>query len=274
MERVHWKLDDLPWEQFDRSKVDPDLLPLIKAAALVEYNAHDYTAYLCNIFHDDAEFQSVAHGWALEEVQHGAALGRWAVLVDPSFDFDAAVARFRAGYQVPIDLDASVRGSRSGEMIARCIVETGTSSYYAAIGDSTDEPLLKEICRRIAADELRHYKIFYTYAKKYLEREELNRFQRLKVALSRIGESEDDELAYAYFAANAGSDEVYDHKRCTAAYIRRAYSRYRPRHVDRMVSMVFKACGLKPHSRLSNAAARGAWWLMDRRARRLADRAA
>jgi len=274
MARGHWRLDDLPWEQFDRSKVDPDLVPLIKAAALVEFNANDYTAYLCNVFKDDPVFQEVARGWAAEEVQHGLALGRWAALVDPSFDFDAAVERFRAGYRVPIDLDASVRGSRTGEMIARCIVETGTSSYYAAIGDSTDEPLLQEICRRIAADELRHYKIFYDYSKKYLELEGLTKFQRLKVALSRIGESEDDELAYAYFAANETADSAYDHARCNAAYMRRAYGRYRPKHIDRAVAMVFKACGLKPHSALSSVASRGAWWLVERRARKLERRTA
>ncbi len=270
MARMHWRLDDLPWDRLDRDRVDPELIPLIKAAALVEFNAHDYTAYLCNVFHDDPEFQAIAAVWAEEEIQHGQALGRWAELVDPAFDFQGAVARFRAGYKIPIDLDASVRGSRSGEMIARCIVETGTSSYYAAIGDSTDEPVLKEICRRISADELRHYKIFYTYTKKYLELEGLNRFQRLKVALSRIGESEDDELAYAYFAANAPADAAYDHKSYNAAYTRRAYGRFRPQHIDRAIAMVFKACGLKPHSRLCNAASRGAWWLMERRTRRLA----
>lgn len=269
MARMHWRLDDLPWDRLDRSKLDPDLIPLIKAAALVEFNAHDYTAYLCNVFHDDADFKAIAAVWAEEEIQHGQALGRWAELVDPSFDFQGAVARFRAGYKIPIDLDASVRGSRSGEMIARCIVETGTSSYYAAIGDSTEEPVLKEICRRISADELRHYKIFYTYTKKYLELEGLSKFQRLKVALSRIGESEDDELAYAYFAANAGADATYDHKSYNAAYSRRAYGRFRPKHIDRAIAMVFKACGLKPHSRLCTVASRGAWWLMERRTRRL-----
>ncbi|MFD1626735.1 ferritin-like domain-containing protein [Azospirillum griseum] len=269
MARGHWRLEDLPWDGFDPSTVDSDLVPLIKAAALVEYNAHDYTAYLCNVFSDDPEFQAVARGWADEEVQHGAALGRWATLADPSFDFDGAVARFRAGYRVPIDLDASVRGSRTGEMIARCIVETGTSSYYTAIGDSTEEPLLREICRRIAADELRHYKIFYDYSKKYRDLEGLSTFQRLKVALSRIGESEDDELAYAYFAANEAPDAVYNHARCNAAYMRRAYGRYQPKHIDRAVSMVFKACGLKPHSPLSAVASRGAWWLVDRRVRKL-----
>ncbi len=274
MATLHWRYEELPWETLDHTKVDPDLVPLIKAAALVEFNADDYTAYLCNVFHDDPAFQEVARGWAVEEVQHGRALGRWAELVDPAFDFDAAVARFRAGYRVPIDLAASVRGSRTGEMIARCMVETGTSSYYAAIGDSTDEPLLKLICRNIAADELRHYKIFYTCAKKYLELEGLTRFQRLKVALSRIGESEDDELAYAYYAANAPADAAYDHKTYNRAYMRRAYGRYRAKHIERALAMVFKACGLKPHTRLYTVAARGAWWLVESRAKRLAKQAA
>ena len=61
-----------------------------------------------------------------------------------------------------MDLRASsIRGSKRGEMIARCVVESGTSSYYSAIRDATDEPVLKEIAGRIAADEYRHYKLFY-----------------------------------------------------------------------------------------------------------------
>ena len=274
MARMHWRYEELPWDQLDHSKVDPDLVPLIKAAALVEFNADEYTAHLCRVFHDDPEFKQAALDWAVEEVQHGRALGRWAELADPSFRFDEAVQRFRDGYKIPLQEGVSARGSRTGEMIARCMVETGTSSYYAAIADSTDEPVLKLICRNIAADELRHFKLFYTYTRKYLGVEQLNKFQRLRVALSRIGESEDDELAYAYFAANAPADASYDHKTYNQAYMRRAYGRYRPQHVNRALAMIFKACGLKPYSGLYNIAARGAWWLVDSRAKKLAKIAA
>ncbi|WP_207436462.1 hypothetical protein, partial [Sabulibacter ruber] len=86
--------------------------------------------------------------------------GRWAELADPSFRFEEAVQRFRDGYKIPLQEGVSARGSRTGEMIARCMVETGPSPYYAAIADSTDEPVLKLICRNIAADELRHFKLF------------------------------------------------------------------------------------------------------------------
>ena len=42
-------------------------------------------------------FVAAVDTWANEEVQHGMALGRWAHLADPAWDFEAAFARFRAG---------------------------------------------------------------------------------------------------------------------------------------------------------------------------------
>jgi rubrerythrin len=245
-----WRPEDLPWERFDPSRLDGDLLKVVKAASLVEYNGADYATYLCNVFDDDPEFQSAARAWAHEEIQHGAVLARWAELADPSFDFQDSFRRFTEGYAIPRDAEASVRGSRSGELVARCIVEVGTSSYYTALADASREPLLSAICRRIAADELRHYKLFYDHLNRYLERERLGRWARIRIALGRIGESEDDELAYAYYAAN-GAGAIYDRRHWSRAYLQRAYRFYRPDHLRRAVAMTFKAAGLNPQSRLA-----------------------
>ena len=264
-----WTLDDIPWERFDPARVDPDLLSIAKAAALVEANGGAYADYLCGVFADDPEFQAAARQWAREEEQHGAALAEWARRADPSFDFAAAFCRYAETIRLPVGVRRSVRGSRCGELIARCMVEVGTSSYYTALAEGADEPVLKEICRRIAGDELRHYKLFYTHMKRYQDKERLGLLGRLKVALGRIGESEDDELAFAYYAAN-GPAGSYDRRRFNRAYVRRAYAYYRPRHVERGVAMVFKAVGLKPHGRLCLALTRLAYWGMDWRARRLA----
>ena len=262
-----WTLDDIPWHRFDPAEVDPELVKVVKAASLVEANGGDYATYLCNVFPDDPAFQQVARAWAAEEVQHGQALARWAKLADPAFDFEACFARFTAGYRLPLEAESSVRGSRSGELVARCIVEVGTSSYYAALRDAAREPVLQEICRRIAADELRHYKLFYTHLKRYLERERIGRWRRLLVALRRMGESEDDELAYAYYAANGGSG-AYDRKRAARAYLGRAYGFYRRYHVDRMVAMTLKAAGLNPRGTLARPAAALGYWLIKTRGRR------
>ncbi len=263
-----WTLEDIPWGQFDPSRVDPDLLKIVKAAAMVEYNGGDYAAYLCNVFPDDPDFQKAVRVWAAEEVQHGRALGRWAQMADPSFDFERSFARFTAGFSLPLGATASVRGSRAGELVARCVVEVGTSSYYSALAAAADEPALKEICRNIAADEFRHYKLFYTHLKRYLEKEHIGKLRRILVVLGRIGESEDDELAYAYYAANGGEDEPYERKRWSRTYASRAFGYVRPRHVERGMRMTFKVAGLRPHGRLARLASRGAYWFMQARKRR------
>ncbi len=246
----HWTLEQIPWTRFDPTKVDPEIVKLVKAAALVEFNGGDYATYLNRVFADDPEFRMVADEWADEEIQHGQALARWAALADPSFDFDTAFKRFTEGFSIDLDVERSVRGSRAGELVARCIVETGTSSYYSALMEAADEPVLKQVCKNIAADELRHYKLFYSYLRRYLEREGLTGWRRVKVALARLGESEDDELAYAYFAANHPNEE-YDRKRFNRAYARRAYGVYRRHHVERGIAMALKASGLAPTGRLN-----------------------
>jgi hypothetical protein len=270
---AHWTLAEIPWERFDRSKVDPGILCVVKAASLVEYDGGDYARYLCRVFHDDPEFQELATRWGGEEIQHGEALAHWATLADPTFDHAAAFARFKAGFDNGLGGEASTRGSRAGEMVARCVVETGTSSYYTAMAEAAEEPVLKAICQRIAADELRHYKVFYKTLNRYVAQERLGVWGRLRIALGRLRESEDDELAYAYYAANE-TTASYSRRACSRAYARRAFALYRRRHVERGMAMILKTAGLTPNGRLNVWATRFGWWLMRSRAARLARKAA
>jgi len=259
----HWRIEDVHWDQFDPSKIDPEIVALVKAAAMVERNGIDYGTYLNRVFLDDKDFCAAADRWSLEEVQHGDTLGRWAMLADPAWDFEAAFARYKAGYHLPLlTADASVRGSRTGELIARCMVESGTSSYYSALADATEEPVLRDICRLIAADEFRHFKLFYDHMKRYLSREGIGVWQRIRIAAGRIGESEDDELAYAFYCGNANADAPYRHEQAIAGYMSRAMTLYRYHHLARATGMILKAVGLPPHGRLYQLAARFAWWLM------------
>lgn len=269
MARNHWTLDDIPWDRLAPAEVDHDLLAVIKAAALVEYNADSYATYLGKVFAEDPSFQAMAREWAAEEVQHGLALGRWAARVDPSFNFEVAVDRFRGTYRLPEGSgNASIRGSCSGELVARCMVETGTSSFYSAVAEATREPVLRLICQRIAADEYRHYKLFLTYMKPYLVRDRVGWFQRAWVGIGRVLETQDDELACAYHAANGGG-EPYHRLRASQAYERRAFRLYRRHHIERAVGMAMKAWGLSPQSRLAGLARWAAWWLVENRVGRL-----
>src|SRR4051812_47924500 len=229
----HWRVDQLSWDRFDASKVDPEIVPLVKAAAMVERNGGDYAIYLNRVFRDDPDFQRATDNWALEEIQHGDALGQWASLADPGWNYAEAFERYRNGYKIDLQANASIRGSRTGELIARCMVETGTSSYYTALAEATEEPVLEQVCRLIAADEYRHFKLFYDHLRRYLGREGIGLLRRLRIAAGRVTESEDDELAYAYHCGNEPASLDYDHRRCLAAYMSGAMGVYRYRHIER-----------------------------------------
>ncbi|MFO1029279.1 MAG: ferritin-like domain-containing protein [Acetobacteraceae bacterium] len=264
----HWRVEDVAWDQFDPTAVDPALVPIVKAAAMVERNGSDYALYLNSVFSDDPDFRQAADHWADEEVQHGEALGKWSMMADPAWDYAAAFARYKDGYKIRIDADASIRGSRTGELIARCMVETGTSSYYSALGEATQEPVLKQICKLIAADEYRHFKLFYDHMHRYLQRERLSKLSRLRIALGRITESEDDELAYAYHCGNEPASTAYEHKRCIAAYMAPAMGCYRYHHIQRGIGMVLKTCGLTPRGRVSEISTKLAWRYLQSRQQR------
>ena len=249
----HWTLEDIQWDLFDLERVDPKIIPVIKTASVVEYNGMHYAEYLKNVFHDDPEFKDLAMFWAEEEVQHGVALGKWAELVDSSFSFKEAFQKFSDGYKLPLDQMQSVRGSQAGELISRCIVETATSSFYTALSEATHEPVLKDIAKKIAADEFRHYKLFYDHFKKYNQKDRLNLMQRLWIAVKRILESSDDELSYAFYTAN-NLQTPYNRKQAKNEYAKLSYSLYEPHHIERVISMVFKPVGLKPHGKFSKVA--------------------
>jgi hypothetical protein len=270
--RAGWTLEDIDWSRFDGTKVDPDMLCAVKAASLVEYNALDYVAYLRRIYEPvRPEAMASLERWGREEIQHGLALGRWAEIADPSFHFEDAFARFRAGYRPPhfITGEGSVRGSRRGEMIARCVVESGTSSYYSAVRDASEEPVLKQIAAHIAADEFRHYKLFYELLVSETE-EDLPLWRKLWVAVTRVNESDDDELSYAYYCANVRpeqeSEQPYRRNVYARAYHAKGMVHYRRHHIDKLVKMVAKPAGLDPAGRISHLASVALWRILARKA--------
>ncbi|HAJ44997.1 MAG TPA: rubrerythrin family protein [Alphaproteobacteria bacterium] len=272
----HWTLDYIKWDRFTPDKVDPLMLKAVKAASLVEYNATDYVAYLKEVFKGDPKTIAEVERWGWEEVQHGEALGRWAELADPTWSFKDAFARFKEGYKPShfLNPNGSVRGSRIGELIARCVVECGTSSYYTALRDEAAEPVLKQIAHMIASDEFKHYRLFYDLIGIQPEKRP-NLLKRLYIAATRVSEAEDDELASAFYYANVARDAEattpYDRKLYAKLYEQHAQRFYRQHHIEHAVAMIAKAVGeFPPESRVVRWAGRAVWALFVWRAKPVA----
>lgn len=123
--------------------------------------------------------------------------------------------------------------------------------------------MLKEIAGRIAADEYRHYKLFYDTLHAQPE-PDLGFWRKLWIAVGRVRESDDDELAYSYYCAN-----VLPEDEAITPYERKKYSRlagqasmaiYHRHHVQKLVQMVIKVVGANPHGWLANVAGALLWW--------------
>jgi len=136
------------------------------------------------------------------------------------------------------------------------------------MAEGATEPVLQQVCRLIAADEYRHFKLFYDHMKRYLSREEIGVLTRLRIAAGRVTETEDDELAYAFHCGNEPADMAYDHERCIAGYMSKAMGFYRFTHMQRSMGMILKAVGLPPRGRMSAVGAQIAWRVMQRRRRK------
>jgi hypothetical protein len=244
-----WTLESIPWRRFDPAGVDRVTLGLAKTACLVEHNSGAYGRYLRVVFACDQHLCAEIERWTAEELQHGMALRQWCEHADPGFDFDAAFTDFTGRIHLPTGSGGSVRGSRVGELLARCVVECGTSLYYSSLRRRSREPVLAWICGRIAADEFHHYRMFLDSSRRWTATEPLSLPTRLRVLVGRMVESEDDELAYAWHCC-VGEGRPYRRREALAAYLTASLGLLRRRPVERSLGMVLRAAGLDPAGRM------------------------
>ena len=168
--RRHWSLADIPWPAIRHDAVPQGqaFFYLVTAASLMESATHLYTENLIEYFAGDEEVISwLEQYWLPEELQHGRALRRYVEAAWPGFDWEPAYRRFVEEFRPFCDI--ALEPTRSLEMASRCVVETGTASYYTTLSRASADPVLAVLTRRIAEDEVRHYKHFYRYFRKYRE---------------------------------------------------------------------------------------------------------
>jgi hypothetical protein len=174
--RRHWSLDDIPWQEIRRDALagNQGFFYLIAAASLMESATDLYTENLIDFFAGDEEVTFwLEQYWLPEELQHGRALRRYVETAWPHFDWEPAFERFVKEFR-PF-CDAALEATRSLEMASRCVVETGTASYYTTLSRASPDPVLAMLARRIAEDEVRHYKHFYRFFRKYRDAERPSR---------------------------------------------------------------------------------------------------
>ena len=206
--RMRWCMDDLPYAQIDHAAIedDEDLFYLLMSASFIETGSDTYAANLGEHYAHYPEIQHWLQGeWEHEELQHGAALRRYVETVWPSFPWQQAYDSFFAEYSQLCTVE-ELFSDRRLEMVARCVVETGTTAYYHTLRELSDEPVLSELLGNIRNDEVNHFKHFLKYFKELQQQSPVGRTRIAKALYGRLKElrESDSDIALRHVWAHKG----------------------------------------------------------------------
>jgi rubrerythrin len=223
----HWTIDEISYGSVDRqrARADPYLLYLVAGASFVEITSDLYAGNLAEYFSGDTALaQWLTERWDKEEKQHGQALRRYVETVWPEFDWERAYQGFYAEY-APYCTVGRLGPTRALELVSRCVVETGTATFYATLAKLSPEPVLSSLASRIEGDERRHYNLFLYHYGRWAASEGTSRRAVLAALYDRMAELDREDI---YCAIKHVFETLHPNQRFTAAETRRIQRHYAP----------------------------------------------
>lgn len=227
-EKARWIFHDIPWDKIDRSKVTPELINDVKTATFAELTTFSATESFMKLFLDDVDFTQWLAVWFYEETKHPLAFIRWlgelGVPIDTGFIY--------RGRKI-----APMTDSRVEMLTSNICSEIAANTAYRLFSKAVPEPVLAEISRNLARDEMRHSNGFQFYCQKTIERSddpERERLRALRVVWFLLQPSSDGVSSIRCFspcsrcaASTWSSSSARSGKRSWSASARCSISTYR-----------------------------------------------
>jgi rubrerythrin len=204
---------DIAYGDIDIEKIKGNayLFKTLVIASFIEITSSVYEKNLSEHYKNDTEtVQWLQQTWEPEEVQHGKALKHYINTVWPEFDWEKHYDIFTKNY-VPLCKMEALQPTCAREMIARMVVETGTSTFYKTLehyAKELDEPVLEDLVSKISKDEIYHFEMFEKVFKKYKNEENLARNDITKILYARLKEVNNEDIKIAFEAIQ--SEQSYD----------------------------------------------------------------
>ncbi|MDR2327765.1 MAG: ferritin-like domain-containing protein [Acidovorax sp.] len=243
-QRAHWQVESLALDAIDPALIagDQDLFYLLVSASFVETGSDTYAANLVAHYADHPSIRAwLGQRWEPEELQHGRALRRYVEAVWPQFPWQQAYDRFFAEY-APLCTVEELNDDQRLEMVARCVVETGTAAYYHTLRELSREPVLRQLLDHIRSDEVGHYKHFLQYFKQLQAEQPVGRTRIAGALYARLKELRDSDSDVALRHVWAHRSTCFaDDGQDFAAMAQRLYGRVRRQlPTDMAVRMLLK----------------------------------
>ena len=178
MEAVRWNMaTDIPWDDFDASKLSDEQAYTIKMNAITEWAALPATEMFLRDNRDDSDFSAFMSIWFFEEQKHSLALIEYLRRFRPEL-----VPTEEELHKVRFDFDPAP--ALETLMLHFC-GEVRLNHWYRRASDWHTEPVIKAIYKIISQDEARHAGAYLRYMKRALNHQDHG--LQARMAFSKIG---------------------------------------------------------------------------------------
>ena len=157
LERVRWNLGkDVDFSQVDRSLLTEQWIADVRSVCLTELSALYATEMFLRDFYLDIDFCSFISVWFYEEMKHHLVLRKYLETIGEEVE-EAELPRLRLTF---------AEGPAIETLTMHFCGEQRLAHWYQAFSHAAPEPVLRQIFKTIAADELRHAAAYAKYLRK------------------------------------------------------------------------------------------------------------
>src|ERR1700757_1601089 len=161
LEQVRWSMEkDIPWDQFDASKLSDEQAQTIRMNAITEWSALPATEMFLRDNRGDSDFCAFMSVWFFEEQKHSLVLMEYLRRFKPEFlptEEELDNVRFEFDPAPPLET-----------LMLHFCGEIRLNHWYRCASDWHTEPVIKQIYKIISQDEARHGGAYLRYMKKAL----------------------------------------------------------------------------------------------------------
>ena len=176
LERARWNMEtDIPWDQFDASKLTDEQALTIKMNAITEWAALPATEMFLRDFVHDSDFSAFMSIWFYEEQKHALVLMDYLRRFRPDLvpsEAELHAVRFPFDPAPPLET-----------LMLHFCGEIRLTQWYRRAAAWHTEPVIKRIYQTIAGDEARHAGAYFQYMKRAVERAG----DEARIAFAKIG---------------------------------------------------------------------------------------
>ncbi len=180
MESVRWNMEtDIPWQDFDRSKLTDEQAQTIKMNAITEWAALPATEMFLRDNRDDSDFSAFMSVWFFEEQKHALVLIEYLRRFAPDLvptEEELHKVRFEFDPAPPLET-----------LMLHFCGEVRLNHWYRCAADWHTEPVIKSIYKIISQDEARHAGAYLRYMKRALSQRGQEIGQQARMAFAKIG---------------------------------------------------------------------------------------